>query len=276
MKLIQLTIARTLCVSFRLVFHFDVFILPPSCLKLTLSYSLNIARRLHTCQDLYRPESAICSALSSGSDLPLDPRSEDHRRLIADISFQLTEKDLQCLIEREVRKPAIFDIHRFDLREQIYQALLSWMLKLDSSITIRSLLSILETLGIKGIEVRSWSAESIEKRICSHFSKYSVQCNDKFLLDLAQEVQQHQSFIGRFIGMSEADISATIQDNAPESPSEVFFQMFWNWQRRKGREATYGTLFMAICRVFEHDPLSVSSAWWLVTKESSKLPAPVI
>ena len=242
-------------------------------LRCTLSYSLNIARRLHTCQDLYRPESAICSALSSGSDLPLDPRSEDHRRLIADISFQLTEKDLQCLIERKVLKPAG---HHFDLREQIYQALLSWVLKQDSSITIRSLLSILETLGIKGIEVRSWSAESIEKRICSHFSKYSVQCNVKFLFDLAQEVQQHQSFIGRFIGMSDPDISATIQDNAPESPSELFFQIVWNWQRHKGREATYGTLFMAICRVFEHDPSSVSSAWWLVTKESSKLPAPVI
>ena len=206
--------------------------------------------------------------MSTGSDLPLDPRSEDHRRLIADISFQLTEKDLRCLIEREILEPAIFDSHRFDLREQIYKALLSWMLRLDSSITIRSLLSILETLGINGIEVRSWSAESIEKRICSQ-SKYSVQCN-KFLFDLAQEVQQHQSFIGRFIGMSEADISATVQDNATESQSELSYQMLWKWQHRNGREATYGTLFMAIFRVFEHDPSSICSAWWLVTKESLK------
>ena len=154
-----------------------------------------------------------------------------------------------------------------DTQEQIYKALLSWMSRLDSSISICGLLSILKTVGISGIEVRSWSAESIEKKLCSQFSKCPVQCNNKFLFDLAQQVQQYQSFIGRFIGMSEADISATIQDNAPESQSELSYQILWAWQRRKGREATYGTLFMAIFRMFEHYPSSFCGAWWLVTKE---------
>ena len=242
---------------------------------LTLQH-YTVARRLHTCEDLYQPESNICSAVcdsSAGTDLPLDPRSEDHCRFIADISFQLTEADLQSLMAYGVlgiEKPqldAIVNCHRFDMREQIYKVLLTWMSGNFPHSTVKSLLSILKTLGISGIERCRWSAESFEKRVCCQLSKFPpVQCRDKFLLTLAQEIQQQWRFIGRFIGISEAHISATIQDHVTENQSELSYQMLCKWQQQKGREATYETLVKAICRVFEHDPSSILSAWWLATK----------
>ena len=232
---------------------------------------------MHTCQELYQPEyeSAICSALSSGSDLSLDPRSEDHHRLIADISFQLTEKDLQQLTSYlKIKQPELDSIVircGRDLPEQIYQVLLSWMSRNYPNSTVKTLLSTLQTLGFSSeIELCSWKSrdESVYRMMFSQFSESCIRWDEKLMQALALEVWQRSKFIGRYIGVSEADINAAIHDNLTMAgtQSEHSYQILRKWQQQRGTEATYRTLLKAICRVFEHDPTSVCSAWWFARK----------
>ena len=212
---------------------------------------------------------------SAGADLPLDPQSEDHRRFIADISFQLTKTDFQQLSRvlgiKQPEVDRIVDNCGTDLPERIYQVLLSWMSRNYPNSNIKILLAVLQKLRISGIELSSWSAESNCSMIYCHISRNSIQCKE-FIRAIALEIKQRWKFIGRFIGVSESDVSTVIQEGFLENRVwEMSFQMLLKWQQQKAEEATYETLLKAIYRVFEHDPSSVCSAWRYCSKHMNTL-----
>ena len=101
----------------------------------------------------------------------------------------------------------------------------------------------------------------------SRFSESSIPWDEKLMQIFALEARQRCKFIGRFIGVSEADINAAIHDNLAGTQSEVSYQILRKWQQQKGQEATCRTLLMAVRRVFEHDSTSVCSAWRFAVKQ---------
>ena len=224
-------------------------------------------RHLQTWSQLYSEVSKISQALSGSVPKPcLDPNDPDLLKLLADISFQLTDSDLAKLpILLEISQPKVDRIqhaHLYDLAEQAYQMLRSWVASNYLNATMNNLMSLFKKIGFSRIELLTVT-KHFQIATCSRVEEESIS-DDKFILEIGKKLGQRWKYVARFLGLCETTIDA-VEYAYPRDLFEQSFQMLLRWQQEKGDEATYGALLRAIHRVWEHEPETICGAWTYAT-----------
>jgi len=207
--------------------------------------------------NLYAEDSPIKMAFSQQdyANFQLSLQNADHRKLIVDLSFQLSECERlghllrleKCYIAR------IQADRRSNVTEKAYQLLSAYLYKM-SNVTLGQLQCDLKGLGVTGLELHPPVSEGWEP------SWDPVCVNDEeFVRNLGVKLQYRWKFIGRLLELDEHDLNGIEYCNC-EDLGEQSYQMLLRWRKQCGNGATYGRLLTAIQSVFEHDP-NVGDAW---------------
>ncbi len=233
------------------------------------------SRKLQTWSELYTESGGVREALSSNCHTPallLDPEKPDHIKLLADLSFQLTSSDLRGLSDHlGINGPQLDRITMAapkDLVEQIFQVLLYWVAsqQYPSTASYDGLLTVLQTLGISGVDVVSHGKQvlAIDPRLDGHV------IDDNVVLTVGMKLGPIWKFVGRFLGLSDTAIDQTEQAELHDNRGQPF-QMLHRWKREGGNEATYGALLRAVHRVFEHEPRKICGAHTFISEHLHNL-----
>ena len=227
---------------------------------------------LTTNANLYAEDSPIKMAISREdySNLELDLQNADHRKFIANISFQLPrcERLGHCLWLEEYHIERIQANCSLNVTEQAYQLLRTSLSRIPN-VTLGQLQSALKGLGVTGLALRTPVSEEQEK--C-----WDSMCinDDEFVRNLGVKLQYRWKFIGRLLGLPEYDLDGIEYCNRADL-GEQSYQMLLRWQKQCGNRATYGRLLTAIQSVFHHDSANVCDAWVYAIKylQNRQLPA---
>lgn len=229
---------------------------------------LTIWAKLYTC-DL------IPTALRNGteSSVKLFPLSEDLRRLLAEVSFQLTDANHQALLSSlGLTKAGCERLNDSrDSAEQSYRMLNRWVISHQER-SLSDFLSFLASAGITGIDVISdcnggsiyCEYSAADKLIC-RLSSLSQQYPDeecRFFCGLACKLVKQWRFVGRFLGVAESDMDYIEQDCVSDS-REQCIQLLQTW-RSKECNATCEAAARAVYRLFKLDLKTVNDAWGFV------------
>lgn len=209
-----------------------------------LTNPLSGERVLWTPHYLYSDNSDIINALvSSDQEITLDIGLSDHRKFLADISFQISDDCKQRLCQDRPR----------DEHLDTYMILSNWVAATLPN--MGQFKKLLERVSIINIQV---CEEDNEHQLLSpHLEKeYIIKYwseSSKLRGDLPQKLQCSWKDVGRLAGISENDLESKKSSDNIESSCEMLFE----WQK-KG--ATFGALFKAVHRMSEHRPAFLNDA----------------
>ena len=213
-------------------------------------------RVLHSPSWLYPQGSEILHSLQNETNLTLRPFDSDHCKLIADISFQLTQKEYLDLVKKINISQANLDQletgETHNLPECIYKALTTWLGM--ETVTLRTLKSV---LGITKIETHVPPPLLNPDLSCN---PYDTNC----MLELKSTISTQWRFFGRYLGVPRQKLDELLY-HCQAPLDEVVYSMLY-WHQRHDNDASLGALLKAIYRVWKLSPNDGAHAWCVARK----------
>ena len=174
-------------------------------------------------------------------ELVLNTQDPNHIKLLADISLQLSPEQLQALSESGVQGVA----------KDCFEIVSNWVCRKQGYARLKD---FLQELGYSSIVLKE---ETPSPLLNNHLDKQPISCG--LFTSLALKVRACWKEVGCLMGIPLLDLITIERENS----SDLYvrsYQLLCQWQRRYDNEATYGTLFKAIHRVFDYNPYLVNDA----------------
>ena len=194
---------------------------------------------LSTCSYLYGENSDVMETLTNPeNDLVLNTQDSDHIKLLADISLQLSNEQLQALSQQSIA-------------DDRFEYLGNWVCweRLRGNAKLKDLLRHTKSLNIY------FEQEDSNILLKGQLDKLAI--DSALFSELAQKLRACWWEVGYLMGVSPLDIATIREEYTPDLCS---YQLLCQWQRRNDNEATYGTLFKAVHRMFRYRPIKVNDA----------------
>ena len=176
--------------------------------------------------------------------LVLTTLDSDHIKLIADMSLQLSTAQLQAVSE---------SLDTQYVADDPFENLGNWVCSKKGDARLKDLL---QQLGYSSIVLKE---EDPSPLLNTGLDKKPISCNYKLFSSLASKIRLCWREVGYLMGISLSEVLTVREEYGPDLYRQSY-QLLCQWQRRSDHEATYGTLFKAIHRVFRHRSMRIIDA----------------
>ena len=180
---------------------------------------------------------------NTGYELVLNTQDPNHIKFLADISLQLSPEQLQALSESGVQGVA----------KDCFEIMSNWVCRKQDDARLKD---FLQELGYSSIVLKE---ETPSPLLNKHLDKQPISCDHELISHLALKIRACWKEVGCLMGIPLLDLITIEREYGPDLYVRSR-QLLDQWQKRYDNEATYGTLFKAIHRVFDYSPYLVNDA----------------
>ena len=244
---------------------------------------------LYTSSYLYGEDSDIRKALNSPNvDICLDLQKPDHKKFLADISFQITNaprlREALGLRDYQLQSIESDNARVGNTNIVTYRLLATWVCREGQDARLSALKNSFSEIEFKDILLRDTTAtkgggadllvsplfDSIPLTDFSPSlsSTTSTEFEWIFLCSLLKMLRCCWRSVGHLMGIPDQDLEMVAMEY--HSLYEQSYHMIYNWQKN-GSDVTYGTLFKAITCLFDHCPDRINAAHCYVVERIEQL-----
>ena len=202
-------------------------------------------------------------SLSGGtgqSDITLDVcKHDEHRQFLASVCYHMVEWR-EIGVHLDIRDPVLrtYEHDYGETAEKAFRMLHHWA----TYITPARLATLLSALKNSRLRIHISNNEDIELA-CLLAVVGHLPVTDEFVLNISQSIPSAWRFIGRFLGLTHAQLEAVWYDNRhKEKVSEISLQMLLKWRRESNPALMNYKCFARALFIMHHlDSSSVCDAW---------------
>ena len=219
---------------------------------------------IHTQSWLYQEDSDILPALNNASSIDLSLCS-DHCKLIADIALQMPSEHYEHVLREfgisEAVQGQLEASEQRNLPERLYKIFITWIN--SHKATLDELKFVLRKVGIRDIRLCNSEIPLLSRNP----GLTDLACDRELCIALAAALGTQWRFVGRYLGVPNADFDDLLNKADREGLKEAAYCMLDQWKQLYGRKGSVAALVKAIYRVYQLCPLFATEPWWLLEQK---------